>query len=349
MLPTEHELYMQRCLQLAQYGAGRTAPNPMVGSVIVHNGLIIGEGYHRQYGGPHAEVNAIASVKDSSLLGQSTLYVNLEPCAHFGKTPPCADLIIEKRIPRVVIGCRDPFPLVDGKGIEKLQKAGVEVLVDVLKEESRALNRRFFTFHEQQRPYIILKWAQTLDGFIDKTRKANDPVQPSWITNEQCRRLVHKWRTQEAGILVGTHTALNDNPRLNVRDWSGIPPMRMVIDRLLRLPSHLHLFDCSQPTVVFTEQEPIDHTSIQYVQLPFDCSLSESIVRWCFQNRVQSIIIEGGSQTLHSFIDAGLWDEARVFYGSIRFVDGVKAPGMTATEAETQQIGNSMLKYFYND
>jgi len=244
------QLFMQRCLDLALLGIGDVAPNPMVGCVIVHEGIVIGEGYHEKYGGPHAEVNAILSVKNPELLAHSTLYVSLEPCAHFGKTPPCSDLIIKNQIPKVVIGTVDPFAEVSGKGIERMRKSGIEVEVGVLEKKCRNLNRRFFTFHEKKRPYIILKWAQTLDGFIDTDR--TETQHPTWITNALSKRLVHKQRSEESAILIGTNTAEYDNPALTVREWTGSQPIRMVIDRLGRLDSSLQIFDGIVPTWVFT-------------------------------------------------------------------------------------------------
>ena len=247
------ENYMMRCLELAEHGRQTVAPNPMVGSVIVHDGKIIGEGFHRKYGGPHAEVNAINSVENQKLLKHSTLYVNLEPCAHHGKTPPCSDLIIAKQIPKVVIGSKDIFAKVAGKGIEKMKNAGIDIKVGVLEKESLELNKRFFIFHEQKRPYIILKWAETIDGYIDIDRKKeNNGI--SWITHPYLRIPVHKWRSEEAGIIIGTNTALNDNPKLNTRLWYGKNPVRFVLDRNLSLPSDLSIFDGEIPTYIFTEK-----------------------------------------------------------------------------------------------
>ena len=242
---TIDEKYMKRCLDLAILGNGNTAPNPMVGSVIVYNGKIIGEGYHQKCGEAHAEVNAIKSVKDHELLKKATLYVNLEPCAHQGRTPACSLLIRTKQIPRAVIGCIDTFSKVAGKGVEILTNSGCDVTVGVLEKESREINRRFFTFHEKKRPFIILKWAQTLDGFIDKMRTPDMPIKPIWITNELARTVVHKWRSQESAIMIGTNTATKDNPKLNVRDWTGENPVRVVVDRNLRIPQSAYIFDKS--------------------------------------------------------------------------------------------------------
>jgi diaminohydroxyphosphoribosylaminopyrimidine deaminase/5-amino-6-(5-phosphoribosylamino)uracil reductase len=341
---TNDEKYMQRCLQLAALGLGGVAPNPLVGSVIVYNDKIIGEGFHRKYGEPHAEVNAIESVKDQSLLEKSTLYVNLEPCAHFGKTPPCADLIVSKRIPRVVIGCVDTFSKVAGKGIEKMQSAGIEVVVGVLEKKSRHLNRRFFTFHEKKRPYVILKWAQTSDGFID-TLRDDCNNRPAWITNNDCRILVHKWRTEESAILVGKRTALNDNPRLNVRNWSGKAPVRMVIDKDLSLPESLHLFDGSQRTLIFNSIHNEESIGLQNVGLNFE-KLPEEILNWSYNSDIQSIIIEGGTHTLQQFIDMDLWDEVRLFTGKMRFGRGVKAPYFSCISDSCTSIGDAKLEIF---
>jgi len=343
----KHEKYMQRCLQLAANGMGRVAPNPMVGSVIVHDGLIIGEGFHRRFGEPHAEVNAIRAVEDQNLLQMSTLYVNLEPCAHFGKTPPCANLIIEKKIPRVVIGSIDTFSEVAGKGIERMRNAGIDVTINVLEKESRWLNRRFFAFHEKKRPYIILKWAQTRDGFVDVFRDAT-PARPTWITNAECRMLVHKWRTEEMGILVGTNTALLDNPMLNVRSWEGKSPTRLVIDRQNRLPLNLHIFDQSQPTLILTNCAGKDELNLRYIQLEGENCHAESILDACYQNGIQSIIVEGGSHTLQRFIDANMWDEVRKFTGDVYFKEGVKAPVLSIIPTYEEQVGNALLEIGFN-
>jgi len=335
--------FMARCLQLASQAIGHTYPNPMVGSVIVHQGKIIGEGYHCKAGEPHAEVNAIRSVKDESLLSQSTLYVNLEPCAHFGKTPPCSLLIIDKKIPRVVIGCVDSFSEVAGKGIEMLRKAGVEVTTGVLETESRWLNRRFFTFHEKKRPYIILKWAQTLDGFIDIDRTANQPQQPTWITNNYARRAVHRLRAQEQAIMVGTNTALKDNPSLTVRDWSGTNPLRIVLDRTGKLPQSLALFNNEAPTWVITEQNYISDNNSIYKKLRFDDSLISQVLNQLYLSNIQSVIIEGGQMLLQSFIDQGLWDEAWLFTGNKFFGNGVKAPTFQGLQIDHKHFGDSNL------
>jgi diaminohydroxyphosphoribosylaminopyrimidine deaminase/5-amino-6-(5-phosphoribosylamino)uracil reductase len=349
MAPT-HENYMKRCLEIAQDGLGFVSPNPMVGSVIVHNDRIIGEGYHKKFGGPHAEVNAINSVTNPELLSQSTLYVNLEPCSHQGKTPPCTDLIIENRISRVVISNVDPHKMVMGKGIQKLRDAGIDVITDVLKKEGDELNRRFFTFHRKFRPYIILKWAQTADGFIDRERDNTIPQKPTWITNEQARMLVHKWRSEEQSILVGTNTVFLDNPKLNVRDWVGNNPVRILIDRRLRLPRNLNLFDGSSKTLVFTEceEEESDIKNLDFITVEFDEYLPEHILGELWRRNILSVIIEGGTKTLQTFINAGLWDEARVFTGNKYFINGIKAPIIENIPLITETKEDFKLDIFRN-
>ncbi len=340
---------MQRCLDLAKIGLGNTYSNPMVGSVIVHQGKIIGEGFHHKAGEPHAEVNAVNSVKDKSLLTESTLYVNLEPCAHFGKTPPCSLLIKESKIPKVVIGCTDTFSKVAGKGIEMLKEAGVDITVGVLEEESRELNKRFFTFHEKKRPYVILKWAQTLDGFIDMDRTEENYGQPTWITNDFAKKLVHKWRSEEQSILVGTNTAIKDNPSLTTREWSGNNPTRILIDRQGRVPESHHLFDGSVNTIVFTEQEKVDKENLQYIKINFNENIITQILQELYKANLQSVIIEGGKQVLQSFIDSNYWDEARVFIGDKLFGKGVDAPSVNAEIQIQEEVGNSKLCFYRNN
>lgn len=329
---------MQRCLQLAEKGLGQVAPNPMVGCVIVHNETIIGEGYHEQYGQAHAEVNAIRAVADESLLPEATLYVNLEPCSHHGKTPPCANLIIEKKIKRVVIGSYDPNPLVAGKGIALLQQHGVEVITEVLKPESDFLNRRFITYHTQHRPYIILKWAQSADGYIAPT-----PAAPLWLTNHESKKLVHQWRTQEQAILVGTNTALTDNPQLTARLWPGKNPLRVVTDRQLRLPAHLHLLDGSTPTLVINEKENSSSGNTELVKIDFSANTEQQILTALYQHHITSVIIEGGAQLLHSFIQQQLWDEARVFTAPAKLNSGIAAPVIKGNTTSETKIGEDRL------
>jgi len=339
-------MYMQRCLDLAALGLGNTAPNPLVGSVIVYNGHIIGEGFHRVFGGPHAEVNAVQAVTDKSLLSRSVLYVNLEPCSHSGKTPPCANMILEAGITGVVIGTTDPNPLVSGNGVRMLEKAGVKVTSGVLQQECLALNRRFFTFHNHKRPYVILKWAQTLDGFIDVLRDIPGVQQPTWISNEISRMLVHKWRSEEQSILVGTQTALLDNPRLNVREWPGNSPLRMVIDRTLRLPKTLHLFDNSSPTLVFNALKDSLEDQTRYVRLDFNGHFLEHLLNDLYSRGIQSVLVEGGRKLLDSLIQEGLWDEARVFVGHKRFENGIPAPLIREVAPEEYRIREDRL-FFY--
>ncbi len=318
------EIFMHRCLELARLGMGDVAPNPMVGCVVVHNGEIIGEGYHQKFGEPHAEVNAIRSVRDPELLAHSTLYVSLEPCAHFGKTPPCCDLIIEKQITRVVIGTVDPFARVAGKGIERMKDAGINVQVGVLETECRELNCRFFTFHEKKRPYIILKWAQTLDGFIDTDR--TETTHPTWITNALAKRLVHKQRSEESAILIGTNTAQCDNPSLTVREWTGSQPLRLVIDRTARLDERLHIFDGKMPTWVFTGIVRPDQENLKFITLNFGQNIIPQMLSALHERNILSVIVEGGCELLTSFLEMGLWDEAFVYTGNQFFGKGVAAP-----------------------
>lgn len=321
----EEEKYMRRCIQLAQNGLCNAAPNPMVGAVIVCDGKIIGEGYHIRCGEAHAEVNAIRSVKDSSLLKRSTIYVSLEPCSHHGKTPPCADLIIEKQIPRIVIGCQDPFAKVAGRGIQKLKDAGREVIVGVLEDECRHLIRRFITFHSLHRPYITLKWAESADGFIDVCRNSGNPV---ILSTPLTSMLVHKKRAEHTAILVGTRTAELDNPSLTVRNWYGHSPVRLVLDREQRLSPTLHLFDGSVPTLVFTEQPHAGLHNVEYLPIDFQQDILPQIMQTLYERDLQSLLVEGGSILLQSFIDSSFWDEAFVEESRIQLVSGVKAPKM---------------------
>lgn len=345
----KHEKYMHRCIELAQLGAGRVSPNPMVGAVVVHEGKIIGEGYHQNYGEAHAEVNAIARVladfdNAAELLKQSVIYVSLEPCAHYGKTPPCADLIIKHQIPLVVVGCRDPFEQVDGKGIEKLKAAGIEVIAGVLEKECQWLNRRFFTRVQKHRPYIILKWAQTNDGFF-----APDNGSQLWITGTESRTLVHKWRSEEDAILVGKNTAAIDNPQLNVRYWEGRSPKRVVIDRKLELNKDLNIFDQSVDTLIFNEIKFNVDGKNKYIALEdFERYVPQYILYQLYLQDIQSVIIEGGARTLHSFIEAGLWDEARIFTGKTVLKNGIKAPQITGIIAEEIQVGYDSLQIVLN-
>lgn len=319
----EDELYMHRCIQLARNGLCGAPPNPMVGAVIVCDGKIIGEGYHAKCGEAHAEVNAIRSVKNPELLKRSTIYVSLEPCAHHGKTPPCADLIVEKQLKRVVVGCQDPFAKVNGKGIEKLRNAGIEVKVGVLEEACLELISRFVTFHAQKRPYITLKWAQSSDGFIDYNRSEGEAVK---LSNDLTRMLVHKRRSEHTAILVGRRTALLDNPSLTIRDWHGKTPLRLVLDKDLSLPSTLHLFDGSVPTIVFTGKEKEPYNNVEYIRLDFSTLILPQMMEVLYARNIQSLLVEGGSQLLQSFLDENMWDEIFVEEAPFILQDGVKAP-----------------------
>lgn len=342
-----HEQYMQRCLELAQKGIGTTRPNPSVGSVLVVDDKIIGEGFTKPYGQSHAEVNAIESVEDTNLLKRATMYVTLEPCSHYGKTPPCSLLIVNSEIPKVVIGCLDTNSLVSGKGIQMLQDAGCEVITGVLEEECRMQHRRFFTFHEKKRPHIILKWAESKDGFIaPESRKSREPV---WITNKISRQLVHQWRAQEHAILVGTTTAVEDNPRLNVRNWDGGNPTRVVIDKDLKVLKDSHLYDQSMKTIFLTEKEQENEINLLFEKLNFSKSLAQEICDVLFKHNIQSVIIEGGTKTIQTFIDAGFWDEARIFTGDVMFEGGVKAPIFNFEPISQKVLGSDILKTYYND
>ena len=341
---SKDEKYIARCIQLAKNGLCNAAPNPMVGAVIVHNDRIIGEGYHIRCGEAHAEVNAIRSVKDESLLKESTIYVSLEPCSHYGKTPPCADLIINKGIPRVVVGCMDPFSLVAGRGIQKMRDAGIEVKVGVLEEECRQLIRRFITFNTQHRPFITLKWAESADGFIDLHRTGGHPY---IFSSPLSSMLVHKRRAEHSAILVGRKTALLDNPSLTTRHWYGKSPVRMVIDKNLTLPHHLSLFDGSMPTIVFTAQEKTSSLpQVEYITLDFQQDILPQIMEVLYQRKLQSLIVEGGSILLQSFIDSGCWDEAYIEYSKDRLTDGVKAPYLSHDyDILTQRMFGKEIRY----
>lgn len=330
-----HQKYIQRSIELAKNGLPQAMPNPSVGAVIVYENEIIGEGFTSAYGGAHAEVNAIRSVKDKSLLGKSTLYVSLEPCSHHGKTPPCCDLILDYKIPNVIIGTVDSNEKVAGNGIKKLKEAGVNVTVGILEKECRASNIRFFTFHEKKRPYIILKWAESQDGFIaPKTKNEQKPV---WITNEFSRQLVHKWRSEEQAILVGTQTVIDDNPKLNVRDWTGMNPTRIVLDQKNRISKESYIFDNQAKTIVLSSAE-----------IDFSENIANQITNFLFKNNIQSVIIEGGRQTLQTFIDANLWDEARIFKGQVFFKNGTKAPILKSKWTERHYLLEDELLIFKN-
>ncbi|MDP4240259.1 MAG: bifunctional diaminohydroxyphosphoribosylaminopyrimidine deaminase/5-amino-6-(5-phosphoribosylamino)uracil reductase RibD [Bacteroidota bacterium] len=321
------ELYMSRCLQLAQYGGGYVAPNPMVGAVLTCDGRIIGEGYHRRFGEEHAEPNAIRSVKDPELLKRATLYVSLEPCSYYGKTPPCADLIVSSHIPRVVIGTLDPNPKVSGMGVAILRKAGVEVTVGVLEDECRELNKRFFIFQEQKRPYVLLKWAQTQDGFIDKIR-TDSSEKPLLISNNITKQLTHRMRSENQAILVGANTVLLDNPSLTVRNWSGKSPIRIAIDRQGRIPRNYNLLDGSIRTLIFTEKDQINKSNVEFIKINFDADRLKTVMQKIYERNIHSVLVEGGASILNSFIEAGLWDEANIEVSTQRLIEGVPAPNL---------------------
>lgn len=334
----EDEIFMRRAMELAVLGAGRVSPNPMVGSVVVHDNNIIGEGWHQQYGGPHAEVNAINSVSDKTLLKQSTVYVTLEPCSHFGKTPPCADMLIGHAVKKVVVANVDSNPIVNGGGIHKLRAAGVEVVTGILEKSCRELNKRFFTFVEKKRPYVTLKWAETADGFI--ARKNFDS---KWISGQFSRQLVHKMRSQEDAVLVGMRTAQYDNPQLSVRDWSGRNPIRIVIDRFLKLSDRLNLFDGNQKTLIYNVLKHEELKNFSLIRLDEHDFLTQ-LVHDLYKRNIQSVIIEGGAQTLQSFISAGLWDEACIFISPENFQEGIKAPSISGLVQTNVKIENDWLK-----
>ncbi|RUA10922.1 MAG: bifunctional diaminohydroxyphosphoribosylaminopyrimidine deaminase/5-amino-6-(5-phosphoribosylamino)uracil reductase RibD [Flavobacteriia bacterium] len=342
---------MERCIRLALNGLGRTYPNPLVGCVIVHNGKIIGEGWHQKAGEPHAEVNAINSVKDESLLPESTLYVNLEPCSHRGRTPPCSDLIVRKKIKNVVIGSVDYNSQVYGKGIDHLKKHGCNVIVGIKEKECYELNKRFFTFHKKKRPYIILKWAETRDGFIFPDKKDEEGVaKPVWITNKYSLQKVHQLRANEQSILVGFNTAKIDNPRLNLRDYFGKDPLRLLIDKNLKTSADSYLLDRKTKTVVFNaiKDKNIDKNLI-YIKLDFSEDVPRQIVKYLYEQEIQSLIVEGGAVTLQSFIEEGLWDEAWIFTGDVSFQKGLKAPVLEGNLKERIPIVNDELRIYTND
>ncbi len=337
---------MRRCFDIAFNGVGAASPNPLVGCVIVHNDEVIGEGWCRKYGGPHAEVDAVSSVKDKTLLSSSTVYVNLEPCSHFGKTPPCADMLVERGVKKVVICNVDSNKLVAGKGIEKLRNAGIEVVTGMLQEEGRYFNRRFFTFMEKERPYIILKWAQTSDGFISKSSHNN-----ARISNNLSQKLVHRWRSEEDAFLVGTQTAATDNPKLNVREWVGRDPLRVVIDRSLRLDPSLHLFDGQQPTICYNtlknEEKNEGKKTLTFVKIKAN-DFIKGVVKDLYSRNVQSLVVEGGPETLGLFIKEGLWDETRVLSSPGVYGDGLRAPSLPGVPISTTDVAGDILSVYQN-
>ena len=343
---------MLRCLQIANNGLGSTAPNPMVGCVIVVDQRIIGEGFTSAYGGPHAEVNAINSVSDKTLLKKATLYVTLEPCSHFGKTPPCADLIIKHSVKKVVIGLLDPHEKVAGQGIEKLKSAGIEVVTNVLEAECREHHKRFLTFQEKKRPYIILKWAQTSNGYIAPIKELrSENAEPFWITDSYSKQLVHQWRSQEQGILVGAKTVIEDNPKLNVREWSGKNPLRLILDPKLRIDQAANVLDDTVRTIIFTDSGKgnKNRNNTTFVPIDYKADVAGQICRALHKENIISVLIEGGSKTLQTFIDSGLWDEARVFTGNTTFKDGLRAPQLSGRHLSKKQVGRDTLNIYRND
>lgn len=337
---------MFRCIQLAKNGLGTTYPNPLVGSVLVVADKIIGEGWHLEAGKAHAEVNAINSVVDESLLEKATIYVSLEPCSHYGKTPPCADLIIAKGIKNVVVGSTDPNPKVAGKGIIKLMKAGCKVSVGVLEKECDALNKRFFTFQNKKRPFIFLKWAESQDGYI--APKSRDTQAPVWITNTQSRQRVHQMRAEEQSILVGTNTVFEDNPSLTTREAEGSNPTRVVLDRQLRIPASAAVLDGAVKTIVITDTKGTPLDNVLYECIDFDTPIATQVCDVLFRHNIQSVIIEGGSQTLQTFIDAGLWDEAHIYKGTDSFSEGLRAPSIQGQKISEEKIKNDRLTIIKN-
>ena len=337
------EIYMQRCIDIAKRGIRAVAPNPMVGCVLVVEGKIIGEGYHERYGEAHAEVNAINNVSNQNLLKNATLYVSLEPCSHTGKTPPCCDLLIQNGIKKVVVGTKDPNPLVGGKGIEKLKNSGIEVSEGILKDQCLELNKRFFTFHEKQRPYVTLKWAQTLDGFLDKIRKDGEQ-KINWISEPETKTLVHKWRSEEQSILVGRNTITNDNPSLTVRDYGGMNPIRLVIDSQLQISGNLNIYSKDAPTIVFNRVKDKKENNVEWIKIKE--TSTNSILKELYRRGIQSVFVEGGSRTLQYFIIDNLWDEARVIVGQKYFKEGYKAPIINKVPVKSMPFGKDMIHYY---
>ena len=340
----EHEIYMRRCLQLASFGSSYVAPNPMVGCVIVSNNRVIGEGYHANFGGPHAEVNAFERVVEKELLAESTVYVSLEPCSHHGKTPPCVDLLISNKVSRVVVGCRDANPEVNGKGIELLKRAGIEVIEGILEAECKQLNKRFFTFHERRRPYVVLKWAQTLDGYIDRVRNV-EKQGVNWVSSEITKTLVHKWRSEEQSILVGRNTIINDNPSLTVREYDGLNPIRIVIDSQLQISKDLNIYSDEAPTLVFNRIKNEKIENVEWIKIPE--TSTTHILEELYKRNVSSVFVEGGSRTLQYFIIDNVWDEARVIVGNTRFKDGVKAPIINKIPSDSFMFGEDKVYLYY--
>jgi len=342
-------IYMARCLELASKAAGMTFPNPLVGAVIVHDGRIIGEGFHLKAGGPHAEVIATGSVTEKHLLPHSTLYVSLEPCSHFGKTPPCADMIIKLGIPRVIIGTKDTSRKVAGDGIKKLKESGIEVITGVLEEECRWINRRFFTFHEKERPYIILKWAQSRDRFIDTMRKEGAIPEPNWISGKPERVLVHKWRSEEEAVLVGGATVRNDYPSLNVRYWSGRDPLKIILSRSGDTGKYLETRQTKSRVIMFTSVTGKESKDITRILLRDNETAAQQVAGYLWKSGLQSVLIEGGASVLNHFIQTGLWDEARIFTGNTDFNEGTAAPMLTGKPVRSFEFASTRLETYINN
>jgi diaminohydroxyphosphoribosylaminopyrimidine deaminase/5-amino-6-(5-phosphoribosylamino)uracil reductase len=345
----DNDKFMRRCLELATKAEGLTYPNPMVGSVIVHNGKIIGEGYHIKAGEQHAEVIAINSVKDKAKLKSSTLYVNLEPCSHYGKTPPCADFIISNSIPRVVVGTLDTSEKVSGEGVNRLRNAGCEVITGVVEAECRRLNRRFFTFHEKKRPYITLKWAQSADGCLDVVRSADHEKRPTWITGKPERVLVHKWRASEQAVLVGAATVRADDPRLNVREWKGNSPVKIILSSSGSINKESAVNKTDGTVLVFTHNKDADLANATKVELKDNEASSVQIAGYLFMSGIQSLFIEGGAKVINHFISTGLWDEAGIFTGENNFNKGIKAPLIHGSLLSRTVFSGSSLEIYLND
>jgi diaminohydroxyphosphoribosylaminopyrimidine deaminase/5-amino-6-(5-phosphoribosylamino)uracil reductase len=339
---------MARCIELAKNGLGTTYPNPLVGCVIVCKDTIIGEGWHKKSGEAHAEVIAVNSVADKSLLTKSTIYVSLEPCSHFGKTPPCADLIMKHNIPQVVVGTVDPNKIVAGNGIQKLKDAGIDVTVGILENECAELNKRFFTYHQKARPYVFLKWAESADGFLSPREK--NTREPAYITNKFSRQLVHKWRSEEHAILIGAQTAVDDNPRLDVREWSGNNPVRILIDKTGRVSAESHIFDNQSKTIVISGNlRSSENESVIYEMIDFSANVPQQVLDVLHRHKILSVIVEGGTRTLQGFIDAGLWDEAYIFIGSPTFSGGTPRPIFTGKPMHEQRLLDDKLLMFRNN
>ncbi|MFN2422818.1 MAG: bifunctional diaminohydroxyphosphoribosylaminopyrimidine deaminase/5-amino-6-(5-phosphoribosylamino)uracil reductase RibD [Cryomorphaceae bacterium] len=350
----EHEPYMKRCLWLAAKGSGNTAPNPLVGSVLVAEGRIVGSGYHRAYGGPHAEVHAIESVRDKSILRKCTLYVNLEPCAHHGKTPPCADLIIRSEIPRVVVGQTDPNPLTAGKGIERMRAAGIEVITGVLEEECRHLNRRFNTFHSLGRPYVVLKWARSADGFMDTDREESKKTGIHWISHPAVKKLVHKRRTLEGAIMVGAVTLANDDPSLTARSYFGRQPQRFVLSHRGILPAKAKIFHDGVPVEVVSHRggpaSPLLNAgdNLTWTSAPAETGLIEAALASMHAQGINSVLVEGGRETLNGFIELNLWDEAMVITAPHTLGKGLPAPSLPLSATHSRRYATDLINTYYN-